>query len=217
MKLSETELQELARQLRCPDEDEGLQVAEMMNVTNANIINKAITAINLQSGGVILEIGPGNGRYIADVISTAANIKYYGADISKAMVDACNAKHPSNENVEVLLTDGNSLPFQDNHFDKVLTVNTIYFWANPEEYTLEIARVMKPGALLCIGYIPERIMHKIPFAKYGFTLYDETSVRELLEKSGFAISNEFTETEMVASMSGQQIEREFVIITAIKK
>lgn len=216
MKLTENELQQLAKQLRCPDNNGGLQVVEMMNATNANIINQAIASLQLQADDSVLEIGPGNGSHIKDILNVT-DVKYYGADISEAMVSECNSRFIDNSNVNVVHSDGNTIPFPDLTFTKIFTVNTIYFWENPIDYTSEIARVTKPGGLLSIGYIPKRIMQNIPFSKYGFTLYSEDAVRNLLENTGFSISDEITETELVTSNSSQQIEREFVIITAVKK
>ena len=216
MKLTEAELQQLAKQLRCPDSNEGLKVAEMMNATNANLIDKTLASLNLQPGDAVLEIGPGNGYHIKDLLKIK-DVRYYGIDISEAMVTECNSRFIGNANVNVLHSDGKSISFPSLSFTKVFTVNTIYFWKNPESYASDIARVMKPGGVLSVGFIPQRIMQNIPFAKYSFTLYSEDAVRDLLEKSGFNISNEITETELVTSNSGQQIEREFVIISAVKK
>lgn len=216
MKLTEAEHKELAKQLRCPDANDGLQVAEMMNVTNANIINKAIASLELTVNDVVLEIGPGNGKHIQEILKVP-DVKYLGADISEAMVAECTKRYSGNNNAKVLLTDGNSIPFPDNYFNKMFTVNTIYFWEHPEAYALEIYRVMQPGGLLSIGYIPERIMQNIPFAKYGFNLYSESNVQELLKNAGFRIKDENTETEFVTGNMGQQIQREFVIISAVKK
>lgn len=216
MKLSEPELQELAAQLRCPDENGGLKVAEMMNSTNANIISKAINALSIKNNDTILEIGPGNGKHIEGIINKAKSLNYYGTDISQAMVNECNRRYSAYENVKVTLTDGISLPYPDNYFDIAFTINTIYFWQNPDAYANEISRVTKTGSLLCVGYIPERVMQKIPFAKYGFRHYSEKAVRDLLNNSGFKIHDEFTEKEFVTSNTGRQIEREFVIISGVK-
>ncbi len=215
--MTETELQQLAAHLRCPDGDEGLKVAEMMNVANSNIISKTIDCLDLDKGDAVLEIGPGNGRHVRDLVNSAVGIKYSGIDISETMVAEASAAHADDDNISFSLTDGKSLAFADNSFDKVFTVNTIYFWEEPQTYLQEIVRVMKPGGSLCIGFIPERIMQKIPFAQYGFNLYTESRVRELLEGSGLIIISEITEKELITGNTGQQIEREFVVVSAKKK
>lgn len=215
MKLTEDELRELARQLRCPDKNEGLQVAEMMNVVNAYMISKAIASLNLEAGDAVLELGPGNGKHIETILETG-NIKYFGADISEVMVAECNMRYSEINNVHVRLTDGISLQYPDGYFDRIFTVNTIYFWEEPNSYASEIFRVLKSEGVLCIAYIPERVMRNIPFAKYGFAHYSEIQVKNLLSQAGFLIRDERIETELVTNNAGQQIQREFVIINVTK-
>lgn len=216
MKLSETELQELAQQLRCPDGDNGLKTAEMMNFTNSNIISKTIESLNLKNDDAVLEIGPGNGAHIKEVIQAAANIEYKGIDISETMVAESQKINADYDNVSFRLTDGEHIPFSENQFDKIFTCNTIYFWKDPQDYANEIARVLKEHGTVCIGFIPKSTMQKIPFAKYGFTLYDIETVTGLMETSGLIVVSAITDTEMVMGNNGQEIEREFVVLTAKK-
>ncbi|PZR21352.1 MAG: class I SAM-dependent methyltransferase [Flavobacterium psychrophilum] len=216
MKLSENELQELARQLRCPDGESGLKVGEMMNFTNSNIISKAIESLNLKDGDTVLEIGPGNGAHVKDIVSRA-NVGYFGIDISETMIAEAEKLNADLYNAAFYLTNGEHIPFSENHFDAAFTCNTIYFWKNPQEYANEIARVLQLGGIISIGFIPESTMQKIPFAKYGFTLYDIETVSKLMEDAGLSVIAANTDTEMVMSNSGEQIEREFVILTAKKQ
>lgn len=213
MKLTETQLQELAAHLRCPDGEGGLEVALMMQATNGNIISKTIAALKLLPGDNLLEIGPGNGSHVKFLPS---DICYTGADISATMVTEAKRLNAGMDNIAFILADGKILPFGSNTFNKVVTANTIYFWEDPQEYTAEIARVMQPGGILSIGFIPKSTMQHIPFAKYGFTLYDVETVTHLLAGAGFTVSHIELDTEFVTGNSGQQIEREIMIITAVK-
>ncbi|MES2485270.1 MAG: methyltransferase domain-containing protein, partial [Bacteroidota bacterium] len=115
------------------------------------------------------------------------------------------------------LTDGKTIPFGNAVFSQVATANTIYFWEDPQAYATEIARVMKPGGILAIGFIPKSTMQHIPFAKYGFTLYDAEDVTKLLALSGLEVQHIELNSEFVTSNSGEQIEREIMVITAVKK
>jgi len=216
MKLSETELQELAQQLRCPNGNNAIKVGEMMNLTNSNIINKVIESLQLQDNDSILEIGPGNGAHVSAIINTVANIEYHGIDISEIMVAEAKNLNASHTNVSFHHTNGTDIPFGESCFNKIFTANTIYFWEDPQAYTEELLRVLKAGGLLSIGFIPESTMKKIPFAKYGFILYDIPTVTELLENAGLIEINVFTNTELVTSNSGEKIQREFVVLTAKK-
>lgn len=214
MKLSETELQELASQLRCPHGEDGIKVGEMMNFTNSNIILKTIESLSLKNGDVLLEIGPGNGQHVNDIIKAASGIQYNGIDISEIMVEEAQKTNVGLRNVSFSLSDGKRIPFESDAFDKLFTTNTIYFWKNPAGYMAEIARVLKSGGIASIGFIPKSTMEKIPFAKYGFVLYDPKTVIGLLEDAGFIVEDIIADTELVLSNSGEKIEREIVIITA---
>ncbi|MDQ0636755.1 hypothetical protein QF042_000320 [Pedobacter sp. W3I1] len=57
-------------------------------------------------------------------------------------------------------------------------------------------------------------MKNLPFTPYGFTLYEVETVKELLEKARFAIKNTFKKLEQLQSKTGEQIEREYYIVTA---
>ena len=115
------------------------------------------------------------------------------------------------------MSDGETIPFEDNFFTTAFTTNTIYFWKNPQDYTNEIARVLKPSGIFSIGFIPKSTMVKIPFAKYGFTMYEPGEITRILQKAGFEINNIYEDTELVLSNNGEQIEREIAIITAVLK
>jgi len=217
MKLTETELQELARQLRCPEGDDGVKVGEMMNFTNSNIILKTIESLNPGNGDTILEIGPGNGSHVKDIIKAGSAVIYHGIDISPTMINEAQKLNAGLKHVSFHLSDGTSIPFENNTFDRIFTTNTIYFWKSPKAYIKEIARVLKPGGVLSIGFIPKSTMEKIPFAKFGFTIYDAQMVTELLEYAGFIIEDILADTEFVLSNTGEKIEREITIITAAKE
>jgi ubiquinone/menaquinone biosynthesis C-methylase UbiE len=55
----------------------------------------------------------------------------------------------------VVLSQGNitALPFEDQFFDKIMTIHTLYFWPEPHEPSQalsELCRVLKPGGRLVI-------------------------------------------------------------------
>ena len=214
MKLTETELQDLAAQLRKPEGETGIKVGEMMNFTNSNMIAKTIAALQLSDTDTVLEVGPGNAAHVAGFLSEG--MQYHGIDISETMIVAAQQMYTATSNAAFTLTDGKTIPFEDGKFSKVFTTNTIYFWEQPQDYTIEIARVMQPGGFIAIGFIPKSSMHRIPFAKFGFTLYDIAAVSQLLNNAGFEMLSAITDTELVLSNSGEQIEREFAIVTAKK-
>ncbi|KOS05238.1 hypothetical protein AM493_03700 [Flavobacterium akiainvivens] len=209
--LSETQLKELAAQLQKPNGENAIEVANGMQATNANIIARAIAAINPQPGDQILEIGPGNAGHITTLPQTA---HYTGLDISPEMVALAQQTFSSRPNTVFELGNGTTLPFANGAFDKVFSVNTLYFWKDPAAYATEIARTLKPGGLLCLGFIPQSTMQHIPFAKYGFTHYSQEQAAKLLESASFRTEAIDTTTETIMGNAGKEITREITILTA---
>lgn len=211
MKLSENELQQLAAHLKCPDGDEGLKVAEMMNSSNANVIAKSIKALNISTGDTILEAGPGNAAHVSAIIGSVPEIVYEGIDISPTMVKEAQERYKLYGNINFRLSGSGEIPFENSFFTKALTVNTIYFWEDARAYANEIARVLKKGGLAVIGFRPKNIMEKMPFTKYGFTMFEPEDVRELMAGAGLEFVSETIENEYFTAPNGNEIESGFAV------
>ena len=112
-----------------------------------------ISLLNIQPENSILELGFGAGRAIELVAAHAPNGRVSGIDISQAMVRAAshrNAHVIKNGRVTLRNGDLTTLPFADEQFDKVFSIQTIYFWPDPPNALAEIFRVLKRGGRLVI-------------------------------------------------------------------
>lgn len=209
---TEEELKIIASQLGCPDGEMGIKTAEKMAVNNAYMTESSIDFLELEDNDVVLEIGPGNASHLNDLFSKAKGLKYVGLDISKTMLDEAqkiNEGFVKKEVASFAETDGLKIAFPDNFFNKVFTVNTIYFWNDPDAYLKEIRRAMKSGGLFCLTFADKDFMQKLPFTSYGFTLYDENTVKQLLLNAGFNIIYTETQLENITSNMGTTVERRF--------
>lgn len=112
-----------------------------------------ISLLDIKPDDQILELGFGAGRAIELVAAQATDGHVYGIDHSQEMVRA--ASHRNNraikaERVTLHHGDITTLPFADNQFDKVFSIQTFYFWSDPLHTMAEIFRVLKPGATLVV-------------------------------------------------------------------
>lgn len=217
---SETDLKNIAKQLSCPEGEHGVKTGEMMHTSNIGMTSSAINALDLQNNDTVLEIGHGNGGHIAQLLSQAENIHYFGADISATIIaeaEKINRDLIAGEKVHFKLTDGIILPFNENRFDKIFTVNTIYFWQNQREYLTEIKRTLKLNGTVVICFADKTFMQTLPFTPYGFKLYEVEGVKGLLENVGFTVVNILSKTEQIKSKTGEQVERKYhVVVASIK-
>ena len=135
-------LKSIARQLRQPTGEQGIQVAKKMNEGNLHMNRFTIEALHIKHFDRILEIGMANGYFVKDILKDAT-VRYVGCDFSEIMVAEARTHNQSfidSGQAEFLLANADNLPFKDESFDKVFTVNTIYFWDDPEKVLEEIKK-----------------------------------------------------------------------------
>jgi len=207
--------EKLASQLRCPSGENGLKLGLNMADTNAGMTRNTWKMLPVAPGDSVLEIGFGNGSHIQEIFEHNPGIKYTGVDISETMVRealAINEMLQDTGKLDLVHTDGKTIPFPDATFDKVFTVNTLYFWEHPETYLEEIRRVMKPGAICCIAFAAESFMKHLPFVRFGFRLYNPDSAIELVDKRLFDVIAIQEHQEVVKSNTGENVDRTFYIL-----
>jgi ubiquinone/menaquinone biosynthesis C-methylase UbiE len=217
--MKQEELQAIASQLKHPTGEKGIEIANMMNETNINMTRNSIQNLNIESGNSILELGHGNAGHVNFIFEKAENIKYYGLEMSELMFQEArqiNRNYVSQKQAFFSIYDGNIIPFQDEYFDKAFTVNTIYFWQEPEKLLSEIYRVLQPKGILCITFAQESFMKQLPFTQFEFELYSTEKAEKLIEKTPFKIINTETLTEKVKSKTGELVDRAFTTLVLEK-
>jgi ubiquinone/menaquinone biosynthesis C-methylase UbiE len=212
---SEEQLHQIASQLSNPTGEDGIRTADLMHINNIGMTRSAIDALGLQKNDKVLELGHGNGKHIQEVLNKADAIFYYGLEISELMHLAARESNLS-ANASFKLYEGLNIPFDANYFNKIVTVNTLYFWKDPLYLLNEIHRVLKPGGKFCCAFAPKDFMEKLPFTKFVFELYDRNKVEELIQHSRFT-EFEFKEyVEQLTHRDGESIERNYTVLSLVK-
>jgi ubiquinone/menaquinone biosynthesis C-methylase UbiE len=176
-------MKKMARQLRRPSGDAGIQTGTMMNRANGFLYDLTFATMLVGDNDSILEIGFGNGQFFNTLFAKAANLKVTGLDFSLTMLHEAEKNNKANiEAGRLILIPGSSdkMPFADNSFDKVFCINVIYFWDSPSPHLQEIKRVLKPGGQFFATIRTKESMAMMPFTQYGFTSYTENSWNERL-------------------------------------
>jgi ubiquinone/menaquinone biosynthesis C-methylase UbiE len=214
------ELEEIASQLRKPEGEMGKEVGLMMNDSNEGMIKNSIDSLHLKSNDKLLELGHGNGKHINLILEKGDNINYFGLDISPLMTEEAtkHSKEMGFENqTEFSTYDGIKMPNSDQSFDKILTVNTLYFWDQPEEMFNEIKRVLKPNGTATITFVDEETMKQQAFTEFGFTKYNKEKFELLCNNNHFEIVEITSYTEQIKSHLFQDIIRKYWIASVNPK
>ncbi|MBL7698535.1 MAG: class I SAM-dependent methyltransferase [Chitinophagaceae bacterium] len=208
-----------AEQLRHPNGMLGKDVAGKMNKGNRLMNLEAIKELRLSENDQVLEIGMGNGFFVNDILLSDKSIKYFGCDTSLEMVDESillNAKWVQSGRALFLRADAHHVPFQDGLFDKIFTVNTIYFWQDATKVLSGIKRTLKDNGLLIVSMRPKQVMEQMPVTKYGFNLFTHEDVAQLLADNGFEVIQTVEKDDEDVKMDDIVIKNAYVVITAIK-
>lgn len=213
------DLKTLAQQLRKPEGDKGKVVANQMNDGNLFINRLTIENLDIKPGEKILEVGMGNGAFVKEIAERESSVKYVGCDFSETMI--AEARNLNNELVaaeraDFVLSSLNNLPFPDESFNTVFTVNTIYFWEDPEKELEEIRRVLKKGGKLHVALRPKSVMKDMPFVEHGFQLFDKEDVERLLISNGLAVTKVVEEPEPEVALGELSLKMATLIIIAEK-
>ncbi len=145
-------------------------------------------SLNLKKSDNVLEIGFGPGNLIREMAEIVTEGTIEGIDFSDAMfkqASKVNKDYILRGKVKLHKGDCRSLPFNNESFDKLCSINTLYFWKQPKKYFNEMFRVMKPGGKVVIGFRDDKQMSKLNLSKDIFTVYSLDEVASLLSSVGF--------------------------------
>src|SRR5262249_30889097 len=146
-------------------------------------------ALEIARSDRVLEIGFGHGRTVALAAAAAAGVVVDGVDVSEDMVRVATRrcrKLVTEGRVRLRLGDVGSLPYADGSFDKVFSVHTLYFWADPAAALDEVRRVLRASGTFVLGFRgwSEEAVASFPPPTYRFYRLEE--VRGLLASAGFS-------------------------------
>jgi len=216
--MEKEDLKILAENLANPQGEKGIEIGEMMNATNIGMTLESIKTLLIEDDETILEIGHGNPAHVKSILNKAQNVKYTGIDISETMYEEAKRLNEEFKNqADFILYEGEKLPFEDRTFDKIFTVNTVYFWAQPIEYLNEVYRVLKDNGTFVLTFGQRDFMEKLPFTQFDFRLYNTDEMEETVSKSHFKRMKISEKEEEIKSKTGNEtITRNYTVLT-IKK
>ncbi|TCI85853.1 class I SAM-dependent methyltransferase [Tenacibaculum sp. M341] len=206
------DLLKIEQQLSNPKGIEGIQMGEKMHERNFSMTKASFDTLNLVNDDHVLEIGHGNCSHLEYVFSLAENITYHGIEISETMYLEAKKQQKNTNSSYFKLYDGIIIPYASNSFDKIATINTIYFWRKPKLFLNEISRVLRLNGTCSICFADKSFMEKLPFVKEKFTLYNKDSFEQLILNTDLHIASIHEKKEEAISKTGDKLERKYNIV-----
>ena len=171
----------------------------MNKVENDTYLEKALSGIPAHFSGRLLEVPVGTGDLTMPVYQTMPEADIICLDYSADMMGQAQekAEHLHLKNVTFRQGDVGALPYEDDTFDIVLSLNGFHAFPDKEAAYREVFRVLKPGGTFCgCFYVKDEYKRTDWF------------VRHVYEKAGF-----FTPPYETASSLKNRLERMYAAIT----
>jgi ubiquinone/menaquinone biosynthesis C-methylase UbiE len=123
--------------------------------TNADFGTWVSNLLEIAPGDGVLEVGFGPGVIIQCLSELATAGHVAGIDPSREMVAQARARNVAairSGRVDLCQGSVESLPFDDDRFDKAPALNSMQVWPDAVVGLREMRRVMKPGGRIAIGF-----------------------------------------------------------------
>lgn len=191
--MSEISITELGNPAK-PQGEAGELMLKRMGISHKNVTEWALSYLDIDGSEWVLDVGCGGGDALKKMSARITDGKLFGVDYSEVSVELSkknNIADVESGKTEIIQADVANLPFGDNIFDVIYTIESFYFWKNQIDCLKEVRRVLAPdGVFMIIADIhgdAELSEEEISNIK-KYNLFNPTLVqfRELLEKSGFS-------------------------------
>lgn len=186
-----------------PNGEAGEMMLERMNASHSELTDWALGLINFCVDDHVLDVGCGGGAALNKISKMVSAGYLYGvdhSDVSVALTEKHNSEIIKEGRMNILKSSVEKLPFLNSIFDKIITVESFYFWPDPQNNLKEIRRTLKPsGKFYLVSEIfdqpdlPKEVLYNIK--KYNLYNPDIKTFEKLFYEAGFKKVNIHTKSE----------------------
>lgn len=161
-----------------------------------DLINYVIEFSKINEGEIVLDAGFGYGDQDIHILNQFSNLIIHGVNITDFQVEHAKNIAKSNgfnEKYFPKVSDASKLKYEDDFFDKVISVEAAFHFNTREKFLNECYRVLKTKGVVCIVDCLPKIKGSEKISKKSFkhigipdkNLIDIESYFEILKKIGF--------------------------------
>lgn len=110
-----------------------------------DVVEQVIGQLNIAPGEKVLDLGCGNGWATRHIAKINAGVQAIGVDVSPQMIAKADELHSFTIRARYDLGKFEALDFKDGEFDRVFSMEALYYATDLDASIGELARVLKPG------------------------------------------------------------------------
>ena len=164
-------------------------MSKIFDFGNAALNNFLMETLVPEENDHVLEIGFGTGKLISKMSGRINHGLVEGIDLSASMLHIAekrNRKYINQGRVILRQGDFGEIDYDHNRFDKICSVNTVYFWIEPDKIIQKIHRLLKNGGKLVLAFEDKKQLETRPLDLDIFKMYSEYQIRDILRRNRFS-------------------------------
>jgi ubiquinone/menaquinone biosynthesis C-methylase UbiE len=156
---------------------------------HGDVVQQVLARMGVRAGQQVLDLGCGNGWATRLLAKTAPGVAAIGVDAAPGMIARAEELHSLTIRARYELGSFEQLDFKDAHFDRVFSMEALYYASDLDRAIAECFRVLKPGGSVetLVDYYAESAASE-PWAEVmGLALHrlSESGWRAAFERAGF--------------------------------
>ncbi len=182
-------------------------IGPLWNRRNRALNDRTLQALRLRDQDRVLDIGFGGGYLLAQMAKIVTQGHLAGLEASPILVDRIQRKFQAlvyKGRIDIRLGSAEELPFTDGAFDKVASVNAIFYWRDPAGGIREAWRVLRQDGLFVLTFTAKEDLDR---QEFGIASFTEDQVTRMVRQAGF---------NRIDVSRGRDVHRTFFILMAAK-
>ncbi|MBN2381071.1 class I SAM-dependent methyltransferase [candidate division WOR-3 bacterium] len=134
--------------------------------------------------GRVLDVGSGGGEMLIEIVKELPGLEGVGVDLSEPLIGMAGKKAEEAgiaDRIKFIKGDVQNMPFKDDSFDAVISLNVFHVLPDPVAMLDEVERVLKPDGRFGLSDIKRSWLGRL--MKMLATAYSVEEVREILKRS----------------------------------
>jgi ubiquinone/menaquinone biosynthesis C-methylase UbiE len=123
---------------------------EGMEEEHATIAAGMVAQMTFEERDKILDIGCGAGWFSALLAARVPTGQVVGMDVADDMIRLARKNYVGLGNAMFLSAAAEEIPWDEDFFNKVVSIESAYYWPDPAQGFREVLRVLQPGGMVWI-------------------------------------------------------------------